>query len=444
MTMTASADAGRMPGGLAGMLADAALSSPLGGFSPPESVSNPDQEADSILATCGAFIGHIIEIKSIANAAAVTLGGSAVSAPYWTPAMIPAHVSLPTGQSDHPAAVPTKAGSDIEMVIKIEVTKAENLTRASTVTGRLGTATWTGRVPSSVGTHEVTVKLAAATTDLADHRGNILWQADVPGCGVHPLGQTRVEIYRIVEDVTPAYLSRGRPVEALRFLYDEAGIGGADAAASDGWREVSSRITSHLHGPHGMTYDIHKGGVGFLSSGRGGFVFEITNYMAKQGSNTGPSAANPPIGNMVNCYDQASAVQVFTGIAGIVGNKRYVEPFGFINRTTLVGGIRTNNPFHGGYTASGGSIPTSRAIVRQLALDRTPFGNHEFFMNTANAKVFDACAGPDLGTADYDGYLAAAVDTDMYLTPGRDGANLQYWRGQWQYADDYFMIVDIS
>ena len=405
-----------------------------GGLTPPANVSNPDTEADSVLASCGAFAGQIIEISSIANAVKVTTGGAEVRPPYWTPAMIPAHAALPPGQSDHPAAVPTKAGSDVEMTVKIEVTRADGLSGSSTITGRLGSDTWQGTCPSAVGTHDVTVRLPASTTRLASHRGDIVWEADVPGCGRHPLGRTRVEIFRIVEAVSPVYLNRGRPVEGLRFVYDGAGIERADAAASNAWAEVTGRITRHLHSGHGMTYDIHRGGVGFLSGGSGGFGFDMTNYIAKTGTNT---SATPPVPHMLNCYDQASAVQVFTGIAGIEGHKRYVEPFGFITTTTLVGGIRTNNPFHGG----NGSPP----VVPKLSPNRTPFGNHEFYMNTAEAKTFDACAGPHMGTETYDAYLAASVDTDMQWVSGvRDGADLQYWRSRWQYGDDYFKIIDIS
>ncbi len=136
----------------------------------------------------------------------------------------------------------------------------------------------------------------------------------------------------------------------------------------------------------------------------------MTDYIALRGFNTGARITNPMIPNMVNCYDQASAVLVFAGIMGIEGHKRYVQPFGYITETTLVGGIRTNSPFHSGL---------SPAIVPRNDPNRTFFSNHEFYMDKASAKVFDACAGPHLGTEDAYTYLDNSVDTGKPLPSGR-------------------------
>ncbi len=106
-------------------------------------------------------------------------------------------------------------------------------------------------------------------------------------------------------------------------------------------------------------------------------------------------------GSTVNCYDQAAAVTVFGRLLGINVQYAFSEPFGYINTTTLVGSIVTNDPFNPamftvdttGHTAYP-RIENVDAYGNQTRL-RTSFGNHAYAV--LNGKVYDACAGPVTG-----------------------------------------------
>lgn len=410
-----------------------------GGLTPPSAVPRAEAEAGAVIASCTAFAGSIIEISAIANAVPVSIGGSIVSAPYWLPSMATAHTRLPISRSSHPAAVPTRGGSDVEMTVKIEVTKAEGLSGTSTLRGRLAGVEWTGSFPSSAGTHTVTVRLTSATTLLAAHRGDIDWQAEVPGCGTHPVGRTRVEIYRISDDIRPPYLSGGRPIEALQLIYDKMGVSGVDVASAGfaGLTEAAGRVTTYLHSGHGLSYDTEWGAAHYLD-GATLNIFRLTEYMGAS------------VGSLVNCYDQASAVQVFAGVLGIDGFKRFTQVFGLINTTVLVGSIRTNNPFFRNEAYA------SDKIVERLDPRRSYFRNHQFFLLQATQKVFDACAGPALGGDGYIEYIENAVDTGLGGPGFEDPTGPAFWRTMWLtentggprkglggYWDDIFVIRNI-
>lgn len=394
----------------------------------PSDVPDAGRDVEEIIEPCTRFQGQVIEVTSIANAVPVTVGGTAVSAPYWT-------LGPPSFEdginSTHPAAVPTEAGSDLEMTIKIDVTSADGLSGNADLVGTLSDGTTIelkGTFPVSVGVHSVTVKMDTATTVLARHRGDIVWEATVPGCGSHIIGRTRVEIYRIIRDHPAPFLSAGRPAEALRFIFENMSVNGTDVATSIASSDltVTAHITTYLHNGHGLTYDIDGGRAAYFN--RGSTTFFLLKYIAKS------------LRNVVNCYDQAAGVVALAAVIGIDGFTRFVGgtrqtpqyTFGYIHTTTLVGGIVTNNPFYPLY--SGSAIETDFSL-------RGPFGNHQFYMDRATGLVFDACAGPHLGTEDYMTYMEASVDTTVvtreYPTPAA-------WRAAWQIDDQYRQFTSIS
>lgn len=395
----------------------------------PGEVPNAAREVDEVQAPCTRFEGRLTEISSISNAVTVTVAGSTVSAPYWT-------LGPPSYEdgvhSTHPAAVPTQVGSDVEMDVIIEVAKADGLSGTAELVGSLMDDTrieWKGTFPVAVGTHTVTVKTDHATTELARHMGDVVWEASVPGCGDHIVGRTRVEIYRIVRDHQPAFLSAGRPAEALRFMYENMGIARTDVALPLVGSElaVTSEITYYLHSSHGLTYDVNGGRSFYLNNAF--TVFYLLDYISRARL------------NVVNCYDQASGVLALAAVIGIDGFKRFVGSqtggpagaiFGFINETTLVGGIRSNNPFY----ATNGSDP----IESRPYPVRTAFGNHQFYMDRASAMVFDACAGPHLGTEDYATYMDASVDLTVQIGPYQSPAD---WRAAWAIDDHYAEFTSI-
>lgn len=401
---------------------------PPGSPTPPSAVPDAGRDVEEITEPCTRFQGNITEITSIADSVDVTVAGTAVSAPYWTlgPPMYEDGMN-----STHPAAVPTEDGSDLEMSVKIDVTSADGLSGEAELIGTLSDGTvieLKGTFPVTVGEHSVTVKMDAATTKLARHRGNISWEARVPGCGRHIVGRTRVEIYRIIRDQSESFLSAGRPAEALRFIYEKMSVAGTDVATSISASDltVTSSITTYLHGGHGLTYETTGGAFAYLSST--GSTFYLLDYITKS------------LGDVVNCYDQASGVLVCGAIIGVAGYTRFVgykrgapanATFGYINTTTLVGGIVSNNPFY----RKNGTNPVETMLAR-----RTSFGNHQFYMNTDANVIFDACAGPHLGTEDYLTYMSASVDTAVVTATHPTPAA---WRAAWAIDDSYINITSI-
>jgi hypothetical protein len=108
-----------------------------------------------------------------------------------------------------------------------------------------------------------------------------------------------------------------------------------------------------------------------------------------------------------NCYDQCSAVHVLAGAVGVHLSWLYLDPYGFIKPTNLVGVGTCNNPFF--------SSPRKK-VVPWDDPDRSAFGNHAFPGPAGNAA--DACAGPHLGNETREEYLDASIDTRSELYSG--------------------------
>ena len=130
---------------------------------------------------------------------------------------------------------------------------------------------------------------------------------------------------------------------------------------------------------------------------------DLTDYMAKSSN----KYATP--GNVVNCYDQATAVCSFGCLLGIDVQYNFMDPFGCINTLNLVGVGSCNNPFYGRNNTSAVVAPNS---------PRSGFGNHAFAV--FNGYVFDACAAPIspvplalVGTQTTAQYIAGAIDVSL-------------------------------
>ena len=157
--------------------------------------------------------------------------------------------------------------------------------------------------------------------------------------------------------------------------------------------------TSYLFSEHGLVYDIRGGYPNYASSKYGG-LFNLTGYMAKNGTGY-PS--HPMSGNEIDCYDQAAAVVVCGRLLG--GNVQYLHhpKFGYLNETDLIGVGRCNNPFPP-LSTSHDAVADNDAIKPV----RLPFGNHSFA--EFGGKIFDACAGPECGGRTRSEYLGFVVD----------------------------------
>ena len=79
----------------------------------------------------------------------------------------------------------------------------------------------------------------------------------------------------------------------------------------------------------------------------------------------------------------------------------FLQPFGFINPTDLVGVGMCNNPFFGD--------DPSKRLVDWDDPDRSSFYNHAFAV-TYGATVVDACAKPHLATETPEEYLTDSID----------------------------------
>ena len=87
----------------------------------------------------------------------------------------------------------------------------------------------------------------------------------------------------------------------------------------------------------------------------------------------------------------------------------YIQPFGYLKKTDLIGWGQCNNPFFQGNT--------SRQIVSETSSTRTAFGNHAFVYLPNYGVVADACAGPHTGNESKQQYLNNAVDTTTPIPP---------------------------
>jgi hypothetical protein len=183
--------------------------------------------------------------------------------------------------------------------------------------------------------------------------------------------------------------------------------------------EISTKVTWYCHSAHEMRYDTKKGAPKFVADGYGG-VFKLMNYIKK-------------VRKVVNCYDQAAAVQSLCGCLGVKVGWIFQDPFGYINTTNLVGVGPCNNPFYADTDAAGHYLYTNKPVVDPGDKNRSGFGNHAF-VETASKYIRDACAGPFVGTDLLRDYLKKAIDIDRLLvdygeaiTDGNRKALLDRW-----------------
>ncbi|VAW64738.1 hypothetical protein MNBD_GAMMA10-506, partial [hydrothermal vent metagenome] len=245
-------------------------------------------------------------------------------------------------------------------------------------------------------------------------KGNIVWNAEGGGL-VEAAGTTFIELFFVFDDPEKRvfFSDAGVWAEALRFLF-KYGYARGVKKEKDGVEKVTRRcfnIKNYL-------YDIVDGASHFKGLSRKG-IFALDRYMSSDESK-------------VNCHDQAYAVTVFSGALGLEVEGLYMQPFGFLNYTQLVGRGPCNNPFPGDklrtveenleFTEEG----RKRMKLKPLKLedylvvnvsedgdgpdtDRKGFDNHSYceYKN----RIYDACAGPSVGNEDRKGYVNKNVDS---------------------------------
>jgi hypothetical protein len=286
--------------------------------------------------------------------------------------------------SKRPAAYLIEGAHQVEVTIK--VTRSRNVSGDAAFVGTMGSREAKGTCPTAVGDHVVTATLSEGGEALDAFLGEMVCTLALSSPSMTLIvGKALVEVYFLFGTPIEAYMP-GVWGEALRFLFGRVHVGGiADE------KELAKTITRYCHGAHGLKYDVNRGASRHGVRHDGGDL-RLGKYMLLE-----PAECN--------CHDQAGALQALCGAVGVRVSWQFLEPFGFINETDLVGWGRCNNPFF--------RDNTKRIIVPPDADDRTAFGNHAF-VKTEDIKVLDACAGPHSGAETPKQYLDVSID---YLTP---------------------------
>ena len=200
-----------------------------------------------------------------------------------------------------------------------------------------------------------------------------------------------VEIYWIF-DQPGRMFKRGAWVELLEFL------SGKVISTPASKEECISGIVDYFHFKHDLKYDSFCGASHYGVFEHGGY-FNLKAYLA----------GSVPI---ANCYDQAAALQAILGGIGIndIG-WLFLEPFGYLKKTDLLGRGECNNPF---FLKNGHHDPE---VVDEDSVLRTGFANHAFCGLLNKDNILDACAGPHPGNDTAKKYVGQAVDSNLELYP---------------------------
>jgi hypothetical protein len=251
-------------------------------------------------------------------------------------------------------------------------------------------------IPLSEGEHEIDMEIVNLPSVLKHYEGDSEWEIEEEG-GRHryPINdRPRLEMFVICDSPAGVY-REGVWVEALRLMFKRAGVAGLQNADS-----ISAHVTRYCHTKHGMRYETKRGRSGFGVNGHGG-AFKLMNYIKKAR-------------NVVNCYDQAAAVQSLCSCLGVRVDWVFQDPFGYINTTNLVGVGQCNNPFYESTDErTGHYLYTNKPVVKP-GDKRSAFGNHAF-VETASKYIRDACAGPHVAGEILRSYFEAAIDLDATL-----------------------------
>jgi len=221
-----------------------------------------------------------------------------------------------------------------------------------------------------------------------------------------------VELFFVFHD--PAnrkfFKSHGVWIEALRFIFKKGRLEGATKV-----KQGLARVTKGCFELKENKYEILSGAAMF---GGASPTFKLTKYMK-------PAPRQSAGNDFVNCYDQTYAVIVFSGAIGLTMKGLFLQPFGYLKLTRLVGKGRCNNPFptrkfenaqenylidilEDGVGKSRPPMLEDFLVVDARDHYRSAFGNHMFC--EYNVKVYDACAGPATGNEDSLGYLLENID----------------------------------
>ena len=106
----------------------------------------------------------------------------------------------------------------------------------------------------------------------------------------------------------------------------------------------------------------------------------------------------------VNCSDQSYGLATLGNLLGIHPTVVMTQPIGYINTVNLVGVGPCNNPVY-----LGSATTNHVAVCGSDDTSRSRFTRHRYVF--AEGVVFDACAGPALGTQTNIEYLKSLIDS---------------------------------
>lgn len=242
-----------------------------------------------------------------------------------------------------------------------------------------------GTFPLASGEHSVELTSTSAPAYLSWIKAPIFWGLEASDQSIS-VGRTPVEVFFVFAD--PAALAffspKGVWIEALRFIFTKARL---DTLTDE--KTAVAEVAKACFNLDTHKYDVERG-ASFYGGATG--VFKLTDYIS-------------PLDGKVNCYDQTYAVISFSGALGLVVEGLFLEPFGFIRPTNLVGWGRCNNPFPRNFPIK------DFLVVDPQSSTRSAFGNHMFCEFIS--RIYDACAGPAVGTRSRRGYVIDVIDDVM-------------------------------
>mgnify|MGYP000532132448 CR=1 FL=1 len=244
----------------------------------------------------------------------------------------------------------------------------------------------------------------------------IEWQLRTGTSLIEPLGATMFDVYWInLFHVTKTIYRKGTPIELIK---DLMASNESTALFEPSQIQMQFTVPDYVNMVFNYVpprYDIWNGRNYFTTiNGWNNITLHYTAYL---------NAHNYNPNSILNCYDAAAVMQYVLRYYNYNSYYCFMQPFGYLRCTNLIGRGNCNNPFYG----NGGA-----AVVNQQDPNRTAFGNHAFVYLTSNQAIVDSCAGPHTGTEYAADYVNNATD-NVYPNPPRvrrgTTADIGYYTG---------------
>jgi hypothetical protein len=250
------------------------------------------------------------------------------------------------------------------------------------------TFTYTGAFPNAVMKSTPLFIWWAENIKLKDGTTIGKMQLNTSGLAVDASSTSGHELYNVLD--TPKVPWYDTPLNTDPWVIALRDVTNPNAAlAQTTLPDAGRKIAIYLFGWKTFTYDTVFGAPAYVSLVNP-VPIELVDYI---------KMAHPT----VNCYDQAAGVVAYFNLVGANAAFKYKDPYGFINADPIVGIGTCNNPFPNG----------APLVVDPNDITRSKFGNHAY--GVYGGKVFDACAGPEVGTRTEKQYWAFAVDVTACL-----------------------------